>query len=175
MFVVVDFLAAVALIQAAIIARSSIEHRKPATPTFGQYAVTIQWPKDLDDVDLYVRDPQGQTCYFNALSVDGMHLEHDDLAVNGSGYGGGQNFERVVLREAAPGEYIVNVHLYQRRDSAKIPVTATLWRLRGSDSPIVERVVDMRGQGDEQTAFRFELGGGGEYKGFNRLPTTLLG
>lgn len=175
MIVVVDFLAAVVLIQQAIIARSTIEKRPPHIATFGSYAVTATWSKrQHDDVDMYVRDPYGRVVWYQALAAGGMHLEHDDLGDLGSSYAGGTDFERVVIRETMAGEYVANVHMFRKRSSSPTEVTVELWSLRGADRMIASQVVTLRGDGDQQTAFRFVLDGSGGFRSRNRLPADLL-
>jgi hypothetical protein len=128
--------------------------------TQGEYAIVLTWAEDcLADLDLYVRQPSGEIVYFNHLNGSTVHLEHDDIPSIGLGYQGQQNFERAVLRGISPGEYTVNVHVYQA-GGCRLPIGATveLWRLRG----------------DEQTAFRFSLRRGGTTYGLNRLPRSLV-
>src|SRR5437763_15322199 len=68
--VVVDFLVAVVQMQQAIIERASFQ--RPSVTTFGQYAVTLT-SKTSDDVDMYVRDPQGDIAWYGALQA-GAHF-----------------------------------------------------------------------------------------------------
>lgn len=176
MVVVVDFLSAIVLVQQAILSRATIQKEKPHIQTFGQYAVTVTWPgTSRDDVDTYVRNPEGDIVWYASQETGGMHLEHDDVATNGSGYRGEENFERVVVRQVETGEYTVNVHLYARRDTGSVPVTVDLWRLRGSDERLLEQKVTLTREGDEQTAFRFKLDARGDYTGSNRLQASLVG
>src|SRR5438270_13509764 len=71
--VVVDFLVAVVQMQQAIIERASFQ--RPSVTTFGQYAVTLT-SKTSDDVDLYVRDPQGDIAWYGSLQAGALSLEH---------------------------------------------------------------------------------------------------
>src|ERR1700745_4042648 len=72
--VVVDFLVAVVQMQQAIIERASFQ--KPSVTTFGQYAVTMT-AKTADDIDLYVRDPQGDIAWYGSLQAGALSLAHD--------------------------------------------------------------------------------------------------
>ena len=172
---VVDFLAALVLLLFALMKLAVFTHQPSRIDTYGQYAVTITWPADRhDDVDTYVRDPAGNIVWYASPDAGEMHLEHDDLADQGSGYQGQANFERVVLRGYEPGEYVANVHLFQSRDGRPIPVTVELWRLRGNDQQLASRTVTLTREGDERTAFRFTLNAAGEVSGTNRLPVSLV-
>ncbi len=154
--------------------------KPPHIPTYGQYAVLISWGDGSNnDVDMYVRDPAGRICYFAAEDVGLMHLEVDDLGTATSNLDGGvkvvHNGERVVIRGAEPGEYTVNVHMYNRADPGPTRVHVALWTLRGNDRVLYERDVILNASGDEHTAFRFTITPSGSVSGYNRLPRKLVG
>lgn len=133
--------------------------------TEGEFVVVIRWPDDSnDDVDLHVMDPSHRIAYFASRDVGLMHLEHDDQGSTGDTVDTGtesvsvaKNEERLILRGIVPGEYVVNVHMYGKRDPRPTPVTAILYRLAGTDAEIVRRERVLAANGDEQTAFRFTL------------------
>lgn len=172
----VDVLFGLLLAMTGLIRLATFDQHPPAVTTYGQYAVTVTWPAVRDDdVDTYLRDPQGEIVWYGSLQVGALQLEHDDLAVGDSGYGKGQpNYERVVIRQSTAGEYVVNVHLYARRDSGPVPLLVQLWDLRGHDRVLLSRTLNLNDQGDEQTVFRFSLNRGGDLAGTNRLPVSLL-
>lgn len=174
--VVVDFLLGILLMQQAILALSTIQTQKPHVPTYGQYAVEIQWPLNQDDVDLYVQDPKGEIVYFAAADAGLMHLEHDDLGSNTTGYDKLPfNYERVILRGTIPGEYTVNVHMYyEEHPGTSSKVKVTLWSLQGQDKIVKQTTVTLRNKGDEHTAFRFEMNGAGQVTGTNDLQKKLV-
>lgn len=159
-----------------VLALDVINRKPPSVTTFGQYAVTVTWPGDRgDDIDTYVRDPQGDTVWYGAAQVDAMQLEHDDLGTTISGYGYGRpNTERVVIRQSTAGEYVANVQYYAATDKGAVPVTVELWDLRGNDKLLLTRRVSVSWPGDERTAFRFRLNQRGEYAGSSTLPVSLL-
>ena len=163
---------------------SLVERPRPTPPrieTEGVYAIASEWPRGLDDdVDLYIQDPDGNVCYFGAQSIGLMHLEHDDLGSLGDVQGETEllrNHERTILRGVLAGEYIVGVHLYRRgsRSPARIPVTISLYRLRGVDRRLLLAHVSLEEDGDEATAFRFTLDSRGEFAGHSLLPKRLVG
>jgi hypothetical protein len=173
----IDFLCCLLLVLYTLIAPPV--KQSSSIDTYGLYAVTITWPKnDTDDVDLYVRDPQGQIAYFANASAGLMHLEHDDLGMSNDTEGATTlrfNGERCVLRGTVAGEYTANVHLYRADGSHAVPVTVRLYRLRGSDSLVVERRVVLRSKGDERTAFRFTVDGKGDAGQINHLSASFVG
>jgi hypothetical protein len=153
--------------------------------TEGQYAVVIRWiDGSADDVDLYVRDPKGNIAYFQNRDVGLMHLEHDDLGKKSDSiqtkYGNvavEKNEERIILRGVIPGEYAVNVHMYNKEDPKPTAVTVILYRLEGDDKEVVskERVLVQRG--DESTAFRFSIKEDGSFddKSVNEIQRRFVG
>jgi len=147
--------------------------------TQGAYAVTISWRAGSnDDVDLWVRDPRGQICYFVNPSVDLMHLEHDDLGSGISGTLNGNliytaNNERTIISSAQPGWYVANVMLYNRVDPGPIEVTVELWSIASPGSPLITKQEMLLSNGDWKTAFRFHIGSHGQYLGYDTLQTDL--
>jgi len=153
--------------------------RSPAAPTVGYYAVVDQWaPGNLDDVDLYVRDPEGRIAYFGSPDAGTMHLEQDDLgAADECGLDPTclrePNSERTIIRGITPGEYVVDVHLYEQNQPGPVRVRVQLWSLaRGA--PIVDRVVTLSGVGDWRTAFRFTLSASGRVTNVNEYPVDIV-
>ena len=145
----------------------SLENKKDeeSLKTEGEFVVIIRWPDGSnDDVDLHVMDPQQRIAYFASRDVGLMHLEHDDrgaasdIVDTGSGsIAVAKNEERLILRGIVPGEYIVNVHMYHKRDPKPTPVTVILYRLAGTDAEIFKKEKVLSDIREEQTAFRFVL------------------
>jgi hypothetical protein len=85
-----------------------------------EYLMTMDWPVDLDyDVDVWVRDPNGNILYYSNKEVGFLVLERDDLGkknntvmVNGQPVTIQNNEELVGIRGFNPGGYVVNAHLY---------------------------------------------------------------
>lgn len=167
--VVVDFLVAVVQMQQAIVARASFT--KPAVTTYGQFAVTMT-AKTGDDVDLYVRDPHGDVAWYGSLQAGALSLEHDQIPGLTDPVSDGVH-ELTVIREAAPGEYVANVDIYN--GNAPAVVTVKLWDLRGMHKRVVlSRNVAVRYPGEQATAFRWRLNAAGNLAGHDVLPANLL-
>jgi hypothetical protein len=167
--VVVDFLVAVAQMQQAVIERASF--RQPSVTTFGQYAVTMT-AKTADDIDLYVRDPRGDIAWFGSLQSGALSLEHDTVPGQTDPVRDGVH-ELTVIREATPGEYVANVHVYN--GGARAAVTVELWDLRGFKKRVVlSRHLTVRYRGEQETAFRWRLGAEGNLAGHSLLQADLL-
>jgi hypothetical protein len=171
-FAAIDFLSCLLVVFVAV----ALTARPPQVKTYGAYAVVITWPKGDNDVDLFVRNPDGGISYFGKAQVDQMQLEHDDLGTAMTGYAhSNENQERTVLRSATPGQWIANVFLYSRGPgSSPIPVAVTLWDLRKEDRVVYRTSRRLTGRGDERTAFRFTIGHDGNVAGISQLPLSLV-
>lgn len=137
----------------AIIALISVPRQKQAQiETLGYYAITMTWPKGYQsDIDLWIRAPDGGIIYYANSDSDGVSLEHDDLGSPDT-----QNYERAILRQVEPGEYVMNAMYYkQYPGEPPVHVHVELWRLQGQDRKITEADVVLSSQGQERTAFRF--------------------
>jgi hypothetical protein len=149
------------------------------------YIITVTWPKKMDnDVDTYVQDPQGNLVAFMRREEGLMHLDRDDLGrrndIVQTPFGPvehEENKEIVTLRGFNRGEYIVNVHMYMRRDetAASTEVTIQLDRVNPVFKTIVIKKVVLINNGDEKTAFRFTLDKEGKVIEVNELPMKLAG
>ena len=159
------------------------EEKKASLETDGMYAVVATWPETAnDDVDLHVRDPSGKVVNYNTPMAELMHLEYDDRGALGDRTmtSSGEvsvalNRERVIMRGAIAGEYVVNVHMFAKRAQGPTPVTIELYRLKGEDTPVFKRERVLARPGEEVTAFRFTLAADGTLTGTSELPTSLLG
>ena len=154
-----------------------------AIPTDGKYLITVNWDgKSKDDVDTYVMDPVGNVVYFNSREKGLMHLERDDRGEindsdtdsNGESITVLRNEERVVIRGVVSGEYLVNVHMYRKRDQGPTTAKITLIKLVGHDEQILEKERILEFEGDEETAFRFTLNANEQVVDTNELPRSLV-
>jgi hypothetical protein len=143
--------------------------------TLGAYAVVLEWPRNSEnDVDLYVRDPSGDVAWYGQPNVGALQLEHDDLgAGTGSNYGSGPNYERAVVRTAAPGTYTAVLHMYCAVEPGPTSATVELWKLGAQQRPVKVRTLKMGKSGDEQTAFSWTLDAAGRILSTNTLPVSL--
>src|SRR2546429_168567 len=127
-FAAIDFLSCLLVVFVAV----ALPSQPPQVKTYGAYAVVITWPKGRNDVDLFVRDPEGAVSYFAKAQADQMQLEHDDRGTAATGYTHShQNEERTVLRSASSGEWIANILLYARQQG---PAPRPCWRSRSGGS-----------------------------------------
>ena len=143
------------------------------------FMITVTWPDEIDnDVDTYVRDPQGNLVAFMRREEGLMHLDRDDLGnsndtltlTDGRVIKSEQNQEIVTIRGWIPGEWVVNIHFYAYRpgmasnsqatssseDEIRIPITVELIRINPYKSKGVAKF-DLVKTGQEKTAFNFTV------------------
>jgi hypothetical protein len=86
--------------------------------------VTITWNTDSTDIDLHVKEPGGEECYYEHTKTKSGGEITEDVT---QGYGP----EMYVLKEAPRGQYHVRVKFYssdRNRASARTKVYATVYR-----------------------------------------------
>ena len=145
-----------------------------------EFIITASWPANMaDDIDLYVEDPYGNIVYFKRQEAGLMHLDRDDLGASGdrmnTDYGileHEDNREVVTIRGTMPGEYVVNVHAYNKRGGLPVPVLVTVDKINPFRT-IVSKTVMLSERGDEKTVCRFTLSSGGNVLSTNELPKSF--
>ena len=145
-----------------------------------EFIITVIWPSDMDDdVDTYVEDPEGNLIAFNRREQGLMHLDRDDTGLSfdtiSTSFGlveYKENREMVTIRGYVPGEYVVNVHMYTKREDKETPVTIILEKINPY-KVVTGRNVVLKLKGDEKTAFRFTVNDEGKVIQTNQLEKGL--
>ena len=147
-----------------------------------EFILTVVWPKDMDnDVDTYVEDPAGNLVAFMRREEGLMHLSRDDVGITNdriqTPFGTvayDENREIITFRGVIPGEYVVNVHMYTKRDSRlETPVTVQLDKINPFQV-ITRKKTILLEKGDEKTVFRFVVDNEKEVTSLNELPKSLI-
>jgi hypothetical protein len=95
--------------------------KKKDVPKKAEYMIIIEWPSMLvDDIDLWVKAPDGKTVSFVKKEAGLMNLEKDDLGISNDftidEYGTRQyvyvNREVVTIRGVLAGQYQIAAHVY---------------------------------------------------------------
>ena len=137
----------------------------------GNVIVEIRWADGLDaDVDLWVKAPGDRAVGYSNLNGKFFNLLRDDLGAYLDPLD--LNYENAYTRGIIPGEYVVNVHLYNVRtvsalSSLPIPVQVMVSiakdRIDGVRSQrILTQQVRLKSIGHEVTVFRFALDENGD-------------
>jgi biopolymer transport protein ExbD len=146
------------------------------------YTVQITWgDNESCDVDTWVMDPANNLTSFNRRDDGLMHLDRDDLGnsndmielQNGIKIPYNKNKEEVRLRRIVPGQYIVNVHMFNIKKS--IPPVEVTGELRNNftGDVITVKTVELERTGHEETLFRFRLDGDGNVIDVTTSPKRL--
>lgn len=158
------------------------ESKKKNIESKAEFIITATWPKDSnDDVDLHVEDPNGGVVYFQRREDGLMHLDRDDLGhandyfrlPDGTVVKYEENREVVTLRGFTKGEYVVNVHMYNKRTAIDTPVNVRLEKINPVAKIVYIKDVVLTENGEEATAFRFVLDKSGEVVETNELPKSV--
>lgn len=134
-------------------------------PAPGNVIVEISWAEELDsDVDLWVQAPGDVPVGYSNKGGLLFNLLRDDLGRQSDVTN--VNYEVSYSRGIAPGEYVVNLHLY-RDMSGQLPLPVVVSvSVKPSPDQAAKRILNtkllLQHQGQETTAFRFELDGDGK-------------
>lgn len=142
-----------------------IPHLNPPTKddeakAAGNVTVEARWADGLtSDVDLWVQGPGDRPVGYSRKNGTLFDLLRDDLGTNRDLTG--LNYEFAFSRGAPPGEYIVNLHLYNLHTDALPIAVAVVVSVRqpqtGQLVRIGERMVSLTAKGQEVTVIRFKL------------------
>ncbi len=143
-----------------------------------EYIITIDWPDNLpDDIDLWVRDPNGEIVSYLNKDAGWLHLDRDDRGIiNDRVKIGDQelvypiNREVVTLRGLIPGEYTVNVFLYEHESKRPVDVKLTIEKVNPSLRLVYFNSISLPSKDTEITIARFNLNQKGNY---SILPNRL--
>lgn len=152
--------------------------------TRAEIVVTLTWDNDSpDDVDLWIRDPEGHIMYFARKEVGLMHLDRDDL---GQGQGNsiitsdGRTInvpyrqEIGAIRGNLPGEWVVNIHMYNKRSSNPTNVTVRIEKLNPQVQLVLLSPFVMTRHGEEITAARITMTADGTIVAVTTNPPVSL-
>ena len=102
-----------------------------------EYIISVDWKDNLpDDVDLWVKDPNGEIVSYLKKDAGWLHLDRDDqgiindkVLINNKEVIYPLNREVVTLRGIIPGEYIVNLYLYENKSNNPVDVKIKIERV----------------------------------------------
>ncbi|MHC4253078.1 MAG: hypothetical protein ACYS9X_28500, partial [Planctomycetota bacterium] len=135
------------------------------------FLVTITWNTDSTDIDLHVKEPTGEECYYKHTKTKiGGRITQDVT----QGYGP----EMYVLPRAVAGRYQVRVKFYSQnrnRASARTKVYATVYQDWGRATERVALKVDHGGRRGRWRVARPAVGLARAYGGGGRSPSSSGG
>ena len=162
--------------------------KKQDVPKKAEFMVVIEWPyKFNDDIDLWVKSPDGKTVSFVKKEAGIMNLEKDDLGVANDStvdeYGQRKviyiNREVITIRGILAGQYQVAAHVYSMRpknDTLKdIPQVIRFKLIKINpykEQIILEKFYNMRGQ--VISLAKFWVDEDGKFVKYNTLENNIV-
>lgn len=158
--------------------------KKADITTKAEYIITLTWDANSkDDIDLWIQDPLGEIIFFREKEKGFTHLDRDDLGAyndtlimpNGTKVILKLNQELGTIRGFIPGEWVINIHMYKKRDDIPTEVEVVIQKI----NPIVTRIVykkyTMETHWEEITVARLTMAANGEIIGMeDELPKSLV-
>lgn len=163
-----------------------------------EFQITAEWNKARDpaidcDIDLWVRNPDGQIVYWSSKENDVMNIERDDIGARNDSFvnergetiNTNEDKEYWYLRAVKPGEYTANLHLFsclnggiyssRPADIIKpVSVEVKLTKLNPKSNIIDVKMVSLDTIWGEKTAFNFTINGTGEVTKITQIPTKII-
>tara|TARA_Y100000590_G_scaffold102939_4_gene117024 strand:+ start:26199 stop:26804 length:606 start_codon:yes stop_codon:yes gene_type:complete len=141
-----------------------------------EYIISVDWNDNLpDDVDIWVEDPNGEIVSYLKKDAGWLHLDRDDqgiindkVLINNKEVIYPLNREVVTLRGIIPGEYIVNLYLYENKSNLPVDVKVKIERVNPTLKLVFFDDLILSGKDAEITVARFFLD---ELGNFNSRPT----
>ena len=146
-----------------------------------EYIITIEWKESLpDDVDIWVKDPNGEIVSYLKKDAGWLHLDRDDrgvindkVSINGEEYTYPINREVVTLRGIIPGEYIVNLYMYDNKSNNPVDVKLIIEKVNPSLKLVYFNNITLMQNDSEMTIARFNLNSSGDFRSLTVQNTVL--
>lgn len=148
-----------------------LEKKDAAIDTKAEFVITLTWEDESkDDVDTWLEDPTGSLLSFKDKEVGLMHLDRDDLGEkkdviklpDGTEVEYKHNQEITTIRGFISGEWVLNIHMYSKRDDKPVKVEVKIDKLNPSVTTIVYKKFTMAEHWEEITVVRFTMTARGE-------------
>ncbi len=162
--------------------------KKQDVPKKAEFMVVIEWPSKFnDDIDLWVKSPDGKTVSFVKKENGIMNLEKDDLGVANDStvdeYGQRKviyiNREVITIRGILAGQYQVAAHVYSMRpkngSNAEIPQVIKFKLIKINpykEHIILEKFYNVRGQ--VITLANFWVDKNGKFVKYNTIENNIV-
>ena len=136
-----------------------------------EYIITVDWQDDLpDDVDIWVQDPNGEIVSYLKKDAGWLHLDRDDqgiindvVIINNKEVIYPINREVVTLRGIIPGEYIVNLYLYEHKSKEPVEAKIIIEKVNPSLKLVYFNNMILETKDTELTIARFNLDAKGDF------------
>ena len=141
------------------------ESKKNEIQLKAEYLISIQWPdKSNDDVDILMKTPSGDVVYYGNKDARIASLDRDDqgsvndtiVLEDGTVIKVEENWENIAIRQKYPGEFVVNILMFNKKDLTVTPVKVKVEQLNPYKT-IYAETVRLSLQKEEVTVIRFTL------------------
>jgi hypothetical protein len=137
-----------------------------------EYIITVDWKDSLpDDIDLWVKDPNGEIVSYLKKDAGWLHLDRDDrgvvndkIIIDGKEVIYPINREVVTLRGIIPGEYVVNLYLYDHKSNNPVEAKIIIEKVNPSLRLVFVGDVILKNEDSELTITKFRLDSEGNFK-----------
>ena len=137
-----------------------------------EYIITVDWKDNLpDDIDLWVKDPNGEIVSYLKKDAGWLHLDRDDrgvvndkIIIDGKEVIYPINREVVTLRGIIPGEYVVNLYLYDHKSNSPVEAKIIIEKVNPSLRLVFVGDVVLKNEDTELTITKFRLDSEGNFK-----------
>lgn len=157
--------------------------KKADIKTKAEFVITVTWSDNSqDDVDTWLQDPAGNVLHFRQRDVGLAHLDRDDLGKindtitldDGRRVEYPHNQELTTIRGFLTGEWVLNVHMYNKRDANPILVEVRIDKLNPKVETVFYKKIVMKSRWEEITVTRFVMTNQGDIINWDDLPKTLV-
>ena len=136
-----------------------------------EYIITVDWQDNLpDDIDIWVQDPNGEIVSYLKKDAGWLHLDRDDqgiindvVIINNEEVIYPINREVVTLRGIIPGEYIVNLYLYEHKSKEPVEAKIIIEKVNPSLKLVYFNNIVLETKDTELTIARFNLDSKGDF------------
>ena len=157
--------------------------KKADIKTKAEFVITVTWSDDSkDDVDTWLQDPAGNVLHFRQRDVGLAHLDRDDRGKindtitldDGHRVEYSHNQELTTIRGFLTGEWVLNVHMYSKRDANPILVEVRIDKLNPKVETVFYKKIVMKSRWEEITVTRFVMTNQGDIINWDDLPKSLV-
>lgn len=161
----------------------NVKSRKADIESKAEFIISVTWDdNNPDDVDTWLQDPIGNILYFKQKDIDLAHLDRDDLGMINDKVvlAGGEtiqniyNQELTTIRGYLAGEWVLNLHMYNKRDPGPVTVVVRMDKLNPEARTVFNKKFILNHQGEEVTVTRFAMTEQGRIISWNDLPKALV-
>ena len=146
-----------------------------------EYIITVDWKDSLpDDIDLWVKDPNGEIVSYLKKDAGWLHLDRDDrgvindkIIIDSKEVIYPINREVVTLRGIIPGEYVVNLYLYDHKSSSPVEAKIIIEKVNPSLRLVFVGDVILKNEDTELTITKFRLDSEGNFKSIYTVNEIL--